>query len=191
MKQGIALVLVGLGFAGGMVATMSCTSGRSEAQEKNERAAAQGHRENAERGEKGESAEKGEEGDEEEVIPFSKAPNAVRTAMAKLAAETDVKKVERASEDGLVAFEIEYMADGEKRSATMTDKGEMIEIERPAKALPEAVKAALAKAMPDAKLGNIESVQLFYYEIAVTTKDGKKGEAKVFANGKFVGEEED
>ena len=187
-------MLVGLGFAGGMVVAMSCTSERSESHERNERTAAQGHGERGEKAEKrehGEQGEKGEEGDEEEVIPFAKAPSAVRTAVLKLTTENDVKKVERASEDGLVSFEIEYMADGEKRSATMTDKGDILELEHPAKSTPEAVRAAIAKAMPDAKMGNVESVQLFYYEVAVTTKDGKKGEVKVFANGKLVDEEQD
>jgi hypothetical protein len=194
MKQAVALVLVGLGFAGGMVATMSCTSERGEAHERNERLAAQGHGEKgekAEKKEKGENGEKGEKDEDEQVIPFAQAPNAVRTAMLKLTTENDVKKVERASDDDIVSFEIEYMADGEKRSATMTDKGEILELEHPAKSLPEAVKAAIAKAMPDGKMGNGESVQLFYYEVAVTTKDGKKGEVKVFANGKFVDEDED
>jgi len=138
--------------------------------------------------------EQGEEADEEDAeeakIPFDTAPEAVRAAIRKLAPGQSIGQVERDTEDGLTTFEVEYTSAGGKVTASLSETGEILEIERDAPTLPDAVTKAIAKAMPGAKVVKSESIQVFMYEVVVE-KDGKRQEIKIAPNGEMDEEDED
>ena len=128
--------------------------------------------------------ESGGEEEDAQVVTMDAAPAAVREAFAQLAPAASVTKVERLTDEGAARYEIEFMADGTAQSATLSDDGHVIELERelPADKLPAAVRAALGHDFPGATVSKAESVQLSYYEVQVTS-GGKKHEVKVYATG--------
>ncbi len=125
----------------------------------------------------------------EETIKLSEAPEAVRAAVAKLAAEKNVTKVERQRDEGITTFEVAYDADGIACSATLTDKGEVIETERSIKpaAVPEAAMKAVMKQYAGATVKSAMAVQVSYYEVVVMV-NGKPHEVKVYASGSIEDE---
>lgn len=209
VKQSICLSLLAstLALAGGSSALVACRSdhgsqhARGEAREKGEEDEADEENEEAgqekmeaheKHGEKHEHhakkgrAEEDEEGGREDVITLAQAPDAVRNALAKMSAMSDVKKVERITQDEAVSFEIGFESDGAKSSVTMSDRGDTLELETPAGELPRAVTDAIGQEMKGAKILHAEAVQLSFYEVVVE-RDGKKHEVKVFANGHIEG----
>lgn len=93
-----------------------------------------GHGERSEGAECAESDDGDEEAEEdtrEETITLGAAPEAVRTAFAKLAGADRVQKVERITEDDLTSFEIDYLVNGAKSSVTLSERGDVMELEGP------------------------------------------------------------
>jgi len=128
--------------------------------------------------------ESGGEEEDEQVVTLEATPMAVRDAFARLAPATSVKKVERLTDEGAVRYEIEFLADGIEQSATFSEGGQLIELERemPVDKLPAAVQAALSHDFPGGTLSKAESVQLSFYEVQVTSA-GRKHDVKVYATG--------
>ncbi len=138
---------------------------------------------------KSESQEQDEESAKEETITLAQTPDAVRASLAKMPPMGDVKKVERITQDESTSFEIAYEMNGAKSSVTMSAHGEVMELEKAAGDLPQAVTRAIAEEMKGAKVLHAESVQLSFYEVVVE-RDGKKHEVKISANGHIMGGEE-
>lgn len=134
--------------------------------------------------EKGADEENGknEEGTKEEVITYSAAPEAVRSAFSKLGSAESVKKVERITEDEVTSYEINYVSASGESSVTLSDRGDVMELEGPAGELPDAVKRSIAAEMKGAKIVQAGRVQLSYFEVVVE-RNGKKHEVKIYANG--------
>jgi hypothetical protein len=194
VKHSISLCVMAsaLALAGGSTLMISCHSGNEGRHERSE--ARGGHEADEENEEAEEHAKKGaheqkdEEGGKEETITLAQAPDAVRTAIAKMSGMGDVKKVERITEDESTSFEIGFELNGAKSSVTMSAHGEVMELEKPAGELPRAVSEAIAEEMKGAKVLHAEAVQSSFYEVVVE-KNGKKHEVKVFANGHIQGGE--
>ena len=133
-------------------------------------------------------AEKVAEKSDEQVIPFAKAPEAVRAAALKVVGaggEKAIKKVIKEEGEGDVyTYEIEYTVDGVDCAAIFSTAGDVMEMEKGVKesTLPAAVAAALKKEYPKATIKNPNSVQKFYYEVDVVI-DGKSHGIKVDAAG--------
>jgi hypothetical protein len=188
MKQFRNLGFLAFALAGTALITTACHSERepfgTKHEEHGEKGGSQATKEHAEKG------EEAEEHSKEDKIPFAEAPAAVRGAITKLAPTAKVTEVERATEDGYTTFEVEYTAGADKLTASVSETGEVLEIERAVTVLPDAVKNAIAKAMPGAKVIKSESVQTFMYEVMVE-KDGKIQEIKVAPTGEMDEEDED
>ncbi len=124
------------------------------------------------------------EADDETPIKLTEAPEGVRAAILKLTPEKALKRVTKEDEDGVMLFEAEYEAEGIACSAKLTERGEVLEIEKAVKAdkLPAAVTKALNKEYPGATIKSAESIQVFYFEVAVTS-GGKTHPVKVYASG--------
>ena len=181
MKQFTTLALLAFALAGAALITTACQSERDHSGAKH---AEQGENEH---GEKGEAAEKDSK---EDKISFASAPEAVRNAITRLAPCAKIGDVERGTEDGITTFEVEYTVGADKVTASVSETGEVLEIERAVTVLPDAVKNAIAKAMPGAKVIESESIQTFMYEVVVE-KDGKRQEIKIAPNGEMDEEDED
>jgi hypothetical protein len=71
---------------------------------------------------------KGED-DDEVTIKLTDAPEAVRAAFLKLAAEKDIKKMSKETDDGLTIYEVEWESAGKSMSADVSDKGDVLSID--------------------------------------------------------------
>jgi uncharacterized membrane protein YkoI len=130
--------------------------------------------------------------DEETTIKLVDAPEAVRTAAAKLAPEKNITKVTRESDDGITTYEVEFTQDGVAGSGTFTPMGDVLEVEREVaeSKLPAAAVAAVKKANPGSTIGSVALVTRTYYELQIV-KDGQKREVKVDASGEIDRDEGD
>jgi len=122
----------------------------------------------------------------EHAIKLSEAPDAVRAALVKITPADKVTEVTRESHKGVTVYEIEYAAEGGECSVVFSAAGEVMELEKEIKeaALPAAALAALRKAYPDAKFGEITLVQEFSYEVEFKV-DGKTHEVELNAAGQI------
>ena len=118
------------------------------------------------------------------TIAFSDAPRSVRDTFKKLTNGAKPTKVERIVDEDVTKYEIEYDRHGDTASATMSDKGAVLEMEAPTaiKHLPAAVRTEVLKDYPGATIKVAEAVQLFYYEMDVVV-DGKTIEVVAQATG--------
>jgi hypothetical protein len=104
------------------------------------------------------------------------------------------------TEDGKTVYEISVKQAGKKIDVTLTPEGEiaMIEAVIDAKDLPKEVSGGVEKKYPKAKYELAESVttvdkgkeKLSYYEVLVSTADGKKMEIEVALDGAIKKEED-
>jgi hypothetical protein len=198
MTRMMKLSLIALVLAGSSAWFTGCRSGHdshesAESREQGEEDEADeddgmntNHEEEDEADERG---EKGEKGAREETITLAQAPEAVRSALTKLPPLGEVTSIERITQDEATSYEIAFESKGAKSSVTMTERGEVMELEKPAGELPHAVTQAIAEEMHGAKVLSAESVQLTFYEVVVE-RNGKKHEVKIAANGHVVGGEE-
>tara|TARA_R110000744_G_scaffold380529_1_gene501802 strand:- start:10027 stop:10827 length:801 start_codon:yes stop_codon:yes gene_type:complete len=117
-------------------------------------------------------------------IPFSEAPRAVQDAFNTKTNHEKPTRVERIVDESITKYEIEHNHLGATASITLTDLGEIIEIETPVRSnqIPGAVLKEIMKDYPGAKIQDAEHVQLFYYEMDVLV-DGKIIEVAAFATG--------
>ncbi len=139
-----------------------------------------------------EEAEEGEEGDENEeiVIALTEAPDAVREAVEKLVAGNPVTKITKETDDGATEYEAEYTVAGVEQSVTLTEAGDVLEVENEMEpgALPEAVRKALADKFPGGQIAEATAVEEHYYEIEIEV-NGKTVEVEVSPSGAVEGDE--
>ena len=121
MKRSTTIGLLALSLAGIATAMTAC---KSEKSSQHESAEARSHAEQDEADEAhaGGKDEQDEEDAKEETITMAQAPEAVRTAFAKMPPMGDVKKVERITDEDSVAYEITTEMNGMKSSVTMTER---------------------------------------------------------------------
>jgi len=134
-----------------------------------------------------------DEGDDEGAIELSEAPRAVQRAIRNIVADNPIQQIEKETEEGVTTYEVEFLVDQVKYSARMTEQGEVMELEHEvsAEALPQAAARAIQKEFPRGTVKSIEAVQLFFYEVEITTANGKTREVTVFASGDIEDEDDD
>lgn len=117
-------------------------------------------------------------------ITFADAPRAVRDTFEDRTDGAKPTKVERIVDEDVTKYEVEYARHRDTASMTMSDKGEVLEMETPVavKHLPAAVRAEIMKDYPGATIEAAEAVQLFYYEMDVVV-DGKTVDVVALATG--------
>lgn len=100
----------------------------------------------------------------------------------------EIKNIGKETEDGVAQYEVETMLNGKHRDFNVDTKGKLILVEEETTfdSVPAAAKAAILKKVATGKLGRVE---LFMrggetmYEAGYTSKDGKKHEVLVKADG--------
>jgi uncharacterized membrane protein YkoI len=100
----------------------------------------------------------------------------------------EIKSIAKETEHGLTLYEIETMLSGKHRDFNVDTKGKLLVVEEETTidAIPATAKAAIMKRVGDGKLGMVELFKRggeTMYEAAYTSRDGKKHEVLVKADG--------
>ena len=124
---------------------------------------------------------------DEAKVDVASAPQAVQAAVKKIVGSSAITGFSKEIEDGKTSYEVEYKLNDAEHSATFAPDGKVLEQEEPVKAanLPAAVTAAIAKAAPGGKVGEVSKVKAddkSYYEADVTVGE-EKHEIKLAADG--------
>jgi uncharacterized membrane protein YkoI len=146
----------------------------------------------------GEEDEAGEEDEEDEAkeaaehapasgeqsIDLAKAPEAVRKAVEHIVADGRVGRVTHESDEGASIYEVEFTRGGAECTASLTDDGEAMEVERKIEKseLPHAVVEKIGAKYHGAAIERAETLQLHFFEVKLVS-GSKAREIKVFANG--------
>ena len=115
-------------------------------------------------------------------------PPAVRKTVQDEAKGAEIKNIGRETEHGVPQYEVETLLNGKHRDFNVDTKGVLllVEEETTIDAIPAAAKAAILKKVADGKLQMAELFQRpveTMYEAAYTSKNGKKHEVLVKADG--------
>jgi uncharacterized membrane protein YkoI len=115
-------------------------------------------------------------------------PPAVQKSVQAELKGGEIKNIGKETEHGVTQYEVETMLNGKHRDFDVDTKGAVVLIEEETSidAVPPAAKAAILKKVADGKLGMVETFVRggeTMYEAAYRTKDGKKHEVLVKADG--------
>jgi len=123
------------------------------------------------------------------VITLDKAPEPVRTSAVKLAGNpASITKVTREeAADNVYIYQVEFRNEGANCAAILSSTGELMELSRPAAALPATAMEALKREFPNAKFDNVKTVVKTFYVVSLTI-DGETGEVSVDAAGNIEGQ---
>jgi len=130
--------------------------------------------------------------EKEETTTMDKVPQAVKTTLAKYAAETEVKNVEISSQNGKKVYEFDIEKGGRKFEVAISPKGKFKGTEEDVdfKSIPDAAQKGLTEQANGGTITGCEKAvdakNKVTYEAEIT-KDGKKTEVVVDADGKVVG----
>lgn len=127
---------------------------------------------------------------EEVAVDAANVPAAVKSAVEPHAKGAAIDKYTKETDDGAVAYEAEFKVDGKKCSVKVAEDGTVVEVEKPADALPASVTDAIKKKYPAATIKKSEAVQVNFFEVKVEN-NGKTHEVKVDATGNIMGSEEE
>ena len=101
----------------------------------------------------------------------------------------EVKNIGKETEHGVTQYEVETMLNGKHRDFNVDTKGTLLVVEEETTidSIPVAAKAAILKRVGDGKLRTVETFTKpgseTMYEVAWTSKAGKKSEVLVKADG--------
>ncbi|MBK8267276.1 MAG: hypothetical protein IPK83_02815 [Planctomycetes bacterium] len=128
---------------------------------------------------------KGEDGEKERVVKESEVPAAALGALKKLAGGAKIAKFEEEIEHGSKFYEGEWMVDGGKKEARVTEHGDLVEIEESVSeaASPKSVVAAARKMAGDGAAIQIEKKTLIVYEVKFEIQ-GKRHEICLTPDGR-------
>jgi len=136
-------------------------------------------------------------------IPPDQLPEPVATTFKTLFPNGTIDKLDAEEENGVMIYDFEFHAGGREKEADIAGDGTMVEstLVIPQKDIPAPAMKAIQAAAKGAKLGRCERMET-YYELeagkvvkmdkpmtkyaAEMTKNGKKAEAIVSADGKMV-----
>ena len=115
-------------------------------------------------------------------------PAAVQKTVQETLKGGEIKNISKEMEKGVTQYEVETMLNGKHRDFNVDAKGKLLVVEEETDiaAIPALAKAAIEKKAAGGKIGMVE---LFMrdgetlYEAAYTSKDGKKHEVLVKADG--------
>jgi hypothetical protein len=117
-------------------------------------------------------------------------PPAVQKTVQDEGKVAEIRNISRETEDGISQYEIETMLNGKHRDFNVDTKGVLlvVEDETSIDSIPAPARATIMKKVGPGKLGMVETVTKpkqkdLLYEAEYTTKDGKKHEVVVKADG--------
>ena len=117
-------------------------------------------------------------------------PPAVQKTVQGELQGAEIRNIGREREDGVEQYEIETILNGKHRDFNVDVKGVLLVVEEETNidSIPAPAKATILKKVGTGKLGMVESVKKnqekdLLYEAGYTSKDGKKHEVLVRANG--------
>jgi hypothetical protein len=117
-------------------------------------------------------------------------PPAVQRTVQDELKGAEIRNIGRETEDGIAQYEVETMLNGKHRDFNVDTKGVLlvVEEETTVESIPALAKAAILKRVGAGKLGMVETVKKnkereLLYEAEYTSKDGKKHEVLVRADG--------
>ncbi|HWY74462.1 MAG TPA: PepSY-like domain-containing protein [Verrucomicrobiae bacterium] len=129
--------------------------------------------------------------EKEETIPLEKVPKKVKATLAKYAADTEVKHVEKGDQDGKMVYEFDVEQGAHKFEVAISAKGKFMGTEEDVefKSLPEAAQKSLTQQANGGQITGcekaIDAKNRVSYEAEIS-KDGKKFEVSVDPEGKVV-----
>ena len=115
-------------------------------------------------------------------------PPAVQKTVQAEMQGAQVKNISKETEHGVTQYEIETLLNGKRRDFNVDTKGTLLVVEEETTidSIPAAAKAAILKSVAGGKLGMVELFKRggeTMYEASYTSKDGKKHEVLVWADG--------
>jgi hypothetical protein len=132
----------------------------------------------------------------EEPVSEDKIPKAVMDALKSKFPQAKIDKCIKEKEGDDVIYDIEFKQEGRKCEADIKENGTYLNHEKAiaAKDLPQAVRDAVEKRYPKAKLDEVmeetavmgKAEKLVAYEIVVTTAEKKEEELKISPDGRIL-----
>lgn len=127
--------------------------------------------------------------DQEAKVEKKDVPAAVLAAFAKAYPKATVKGYTKEVEKGQTIYEVECVEGKTHRDVTFALDGKLVMVEEEVEMsdVPEAVRQALEKKFPKAKVNIAEKImdaKTVAYEFHLTTAEGKEAEVKFDAQGK-------
>lgn len=121
-------------------------------------------------------------------LQLKNLPSAVQKTVQENLKGGEIKNISKETEKGVTQYEVETILNGKHRDFEVDAKGNLLVVEEETDiaTIPAAAKAAIEKKAAGGKIGMVE---LFMrgaetlYEAAYTSKDGKKHEVLVKADG--------
>ena len=116
-------------------------------------------------------------------------PAAVQKTVQDTLKGGEIKNISKEVEKGVTQYEVETILNGKHRDFNVDAKGKLVVVEEEVDiaSIPAAAKAAIEKKAAGGKLGMVETVNkgdgVTLYEVAYTSKAGKKGAILVKADG--------
>lgn len=116
-------------------------------------------------------------------------PAAVQKTVKDTLKGGEIKNISKEVEKGVTQYEVETILNGKHRDFNVDAKGKLVVVEEEVDiaSIPAAAKAAIEKKAAGGKLGMVETVNkgdgVTLYEVAYTSKAGKKGAILVKADG--------
>lgn len=132
--------------------------------------------------------------EKEDAVSLDKVPAAVKTTLATYASDADVKNVELGNDDGTKVYEFDIQQGTRKFEVAITPDGKFngTEEDMELSAMPDAAQTALKNAAAGGTISGgekaVDANNKVTYEADIT-KDGKKSEVAVDADGKVVSTE--
>jgi len=133
---------------------------------------------------------------DEEAVPVDKIPKAVMDALLAKFPKAKIDKCTKAKEGDDIVYDIEFKEGDRKCEADIKENGTYINYEKAiaAKDLPKAVKDAIEKRYPKAKMTEImeetevkgKDEKISAYEVVLETADKKEVEVRVSPEGKIL-----
>lgn len=130
--------------------------------------------------------------EQERKVKESEVPKAALDALKKLADGAKFDEFEEETKNGLKFYEAEWKGPAGKREATVTENGDLLELEEPVSesAVPSAVLAAARKAAGNGTPVKFEKKTFVTYEVEFK-KDGKEHELYISPAGQVHGQAEE
>ena len=115
-------------------------------------------------------------------------PPAVQKTIQAESKGAEIKNIGKETERGVAQYEVETMLNGKHRDFSVDTKGVLLEVEEETTidAIPATARATILQKVAAGKLGRVELFKRgggTMYEAAYTSRDGKKHEVLVKADG--------
>jgi uncharacterized membrane protein YkoI len=129
-------------------------------------------------------------------IPLDKVPKVIMDAINGRFPGADISSVEKETEEGKVAFDVELKHQGRKYEMDIQENGTITEIEKEValKDAPRGLARTIRAKFPKAKIKEVMEVNKVsgsdekpvHYEVTITTADNKTREVVVSLDGKTL-----